>query len=405
MSINRTKVLAVYLACAVLFGLVVLTGRGSNIETVFLKPLSESFSVLGSATVYKEPVPGERVYAFLPYWNLEHEELNVAAITDLAYFGLTVDAAGRIQTTDGPYKKWRSDKVLAETIKTVKRKGGRVSLTLICHEEADIDAVLACPKCWTDLAKDVERELAWAGIKDVNVDFEYPAYTTPQNAQNYSRMVGVLNTYLDSALGDAFVVVSAYADSADRATRSEVRLTDPKTLTAVADAIFIMAYDFHRPESDTAGPVSPLGGSYTTSRLNLTSALEAFLTMVPADKLILGLPFYGYNWVVQDFSPMATRIAGNDAIGFSRSISYAEVTDLLIKKQLTPVWDDAAKTPYVNYLDEETGSSHQIWYDDEQSLRLKAALVHTKRLLGVGVWAVGFEGGYANLWEALVPRR
>jgi len=206
---------------------------------------------------------------------------------------------------------------------------------------------------------------------------------------------------VDTAIGDSFVVVSAYADSADRATKSEVRLTDPRSLATSADALFIMAYDFHRPESANAGPVSPLGGTYKTSRLNLTTAIKSYLDVVPANKLILGLPFYGYDWVVEDASPMSTRIEGNDSIGFSKSISYAEVTDLLIKKQLKPLWDDIAKTPFINYIDKDTGSNHQIWYDNAESLKYKAELAQKNHFLGAGVWAVGYEGGYANLWNAL----
>jgi spore germination protein YaaH len=398
--IDREKILAVYLSCLLLFGLVLLSNRGRDLETVFLKPLDDSYSVLGSHSAFKDLMGGDRVYAFLPYWNLGSDELNTDSITDLSYFGLNVSSKGRIVTDDGAYKKWREDAELAETIKKVKKNGARVSLTLICHVEEDIDAVLSCTDCWSSLAEDLERELKWANIKDVNVDFEYPYYTTPENAQKYSQMVGFLNTYLDKEFGDSFVVVSAYADSADRATKDDVRLTDPKSLASNADALFIMAYDFHRPESATAGPVSPLGGTYKTSRLNLTTAVKAYLDVVPANKLILGLPLYGYNWIVEDTSPMSTRIEGNDSIGFSKSISYAEVTDLLIKKQLKPNWDDAAKTPYVNYIDEDTGSKHQVWYDNAESLKLKSALAQKNHFLGVGTWAVGYEGGYADLWNA-----
>ncbi|MFA5776494.1 MAG: glycosyl hydrolase family 18 protein [Patescibacteria group bacterium] len=403
MFIDRDKIISVYLSCALLFGLVLIFNHGQNLETVFLKPLDDSYSILGSRSVFKDLTSGNRVYAFLPYWNLGHDVLNVDTITDLSYFGLNVDAKGRIVTNDVPYKKWREDKRLAETTTKVKKNGGRVSLTLVCHVEEDIDAVLFCTDCWSDLAKDLERELVWAGIKDVNVDFEYPFYTTPENAQKYSQLVGFLNNYLDTTFGDSFVVVSAYADSADRAVRDEVRLTDLKSLAANVDAIFIMAYDFHRPESANAGPVSPLEGSYKSSRLNLTTAVESYLKVVSANKLILGLPFYGYNWIVEDLSPMSARIEGNDTIGFSKSISYAEVTDLLIKKQLKPSWDDLAKTPYVNYIDAETGSNRQVWYDNAESLKYKVALAQKNHFLGVGVWAVGYEGGYANLWNVFKP--
>ena len=401
MFIGQNKILAVYLACALLFGLVLLSNRESNLGSIFLKPLDDSYSVLGSHATFGDLSAPNRIYAFLPYWNLNHEVLNVEAVTDLSYFGLSVGAKGQILTSDGAYKEWRKDEKLAEVIKKVKRNDGRVSLTLICHEEENIDAILSCTDCWDTLAKDLERELKWAGIKDVNVDFEYPSYTAPENAQKYSRLVGYLNNYLDAVFGNSFVVVSAYADSADRATKNEVRITDPKSLAANADALFVMAYDFHRPESANAGPVSPLEGSYKTSQLNLTTVVEAYLKIVPANKLILGLPFYGYDWIVEDASPMSTRIEGNDYIGFSKSTTYAEVTDLLVNKQLKPLWDDLAKTPYVNYVNEKTGSNHQIWYDNEESLKLKFALAQKNHFLGVGVWALGYEGGYVNLWSAL----
>lgn len=400
LPIGRDKMISVFSSCILLFSFVLISNNGRNFETTFLKPLDDSYSILGNHSVSKVSEGGNRVYAFLPYWNLSHDILNVDSVTDLSYFGLNVNSKGRIVTNDNAYSKWREDRHLTEIIQMVKKNGARVSITLVCHVEEDINAVLSCEDCWSDLAKDLERELKWAEIRDVNVDFEYPAYTTPLNAQRYSRMVGVLNNYLDASIEESFVVVSAYADSADRSNREEVRLTDPKSLAANADAIFIMAYDFHRPESANAGPVSPLEGSYRTSRLNLTTAVKAYLEVVPAEKLILGLPFYGYDWVVADGSPMSERIEGSEKIGFSRSISYAEVVDLLIEKELKPLWDDSSKTPYVSYVDKETGSNRQIWYDNNESLIHKVDLARKNHFLGIGVWAAGYEGGYTNLWDA-----
>lgn len=429
--IDRKVVLAVYLSCFLVFGAVVVSSDFANLNQIFLHPLDNSYSILGSKSVFKDYLAGQRVYAFLPYWSVGDGDLNTENLTDLSYFGLTVDAKARIVTTDGPYKKWREDKKLANALNKVKKAGGQVSLTLICHDDDDIDAVLACPTCWEDLAKDVIKELAWAKIKDLNVDFEYSGYTTQANAQKYSQLVGLLNTKLDEAFGDSFVVVSAYADSADRASRmakdpaptdakitdavimddpkddqaqSNVRLTDPKSLAQTADALFIMAYDFHRPTSNNAGPVSPLDGSYTTTRLNLTKALESYLKVAPASKLILGLPFYGYDWLVEDATPKSPRVEGSDILGFSKSKTYAEITDLLVKKQLKPQWDEISKTPYVNYIDEETGSQRQIWYDNEKSLEPKIQLATKNNLLGVGVWALGFEGGYSDIWKVFKPR-
>lgn len=415
-------VLAVYVSCAALFFAVLTISGSDGFTTTFLHPLDNSHSVLGTRSVFKKHVDGPRVYAFLPFWSLS-KDMNVKDLTDLAYFGLNVDSKGRIVKTDALYNKWLESEKLAQAFKKVKQQGGRLSLTLICHDDEDIDAILRCKECWNDLYADLKKELDRSNIKDVNLDFEYSGYTTKKNALLYSELAGYLNAKLDKAYGDSFVVVSANADSADRAeragadsvknlgsdaggkedtnTKANVRLTDPQSLASVVDAIFIMAYDFHRPASGNAGPVSPFEGSYTTTRLNLVKTLESYLKVVTPDKLILGLPFYGYDWVVEDTKPMSARIEGNDSIGFSKSRTYAEIIDILVDKQIEPLWDETSKTPYFNYVDEGTGSKRQVWYDNAESLEVKYSLVKDKRLSGVGIWALGFEGGYGDIWNFL----
>ncbi len=414
---DQNLIFAVYFSCALLFGLVVKLSGSESVSHIVLHPLSDSYSVLGAKVALKGNIPNPRVYAFLPYWTVG-KNINLGQVTDLAYFGLHVDAKGRIVTSDGPYSKWRESKDLGDHIKKIKQQGGRGSLTLICHQDSDIDAILECRECWENLFLDVKKELIWGGVKDVNLDFEYSGYTTVKKAQLYSELVGYLNSRLDATFGDSFVVVSAYADSADKVERAwlgkgkgafedfsteekdtSFRLTEPRSLAQVADAIFIMAYDFHLPTSKSAGPVSPFAGSYSTTRLNLVKVLDGYLKFAPPEKVILGLPFYGYDWVVESAEPMSARIEGSDLIGFSKSRTYAEIVDFMVKKQIKPLWDEVSKTPYFNYVDEELDSKRQVWYDNEDSLVAKSALVRGRGLLGVGVWALGFEGGYSDIWK------
>lgn len=404
MLFQRKAIFSIYLTCLLLLSAVLAVNGFENLDQTFLRPLDNSYSVLGKHSVFRDYLGSSRVYVFLPYWSIDDRDLNLDYITDFSYFGVHIDSKARIITNDGSYKKWRESKKLASAIKAIRKSGGNVSLTLICQEDDTLDSILSCEECWEDLAKDVEKELKWAGIKDINVDFEYSGYTSPENAQSYTRMVGMLNERLDKDIGGSFVVVSAYADSADRSEKKDVRLADPKSLAKVSDALFIMAYDFHRPTSSNAGPVSPLDGSYTTTKLNLTKTLESYLKVVPGSKLILGLPFYGYDWVVEDETPMSARIEGSDAIGFSKVKTYAEIINLLVSKNIKPEFHDSSKSYFVNYVDPETGSKRQIWYDNAESLKPKITLASKNNLLGVGVWALGYEGGYADLWKAFKSR-
>lgn len=404
MLANRNLLISVCISCLILFAANLAFSDLKDFEKVIRNPLDNSYSVLGQKSVFGEYIRSKKVYAFLPYWVLGDKDINLEHVTDLAYFGLYVDSRGRIITNDGPYKKWRESSAIPKIFSKLRKSGGTPSLTLICHEDKTLDALLVCEDCWQELANDVQKELEWAGIKNINVDFEYSGYTTKEKADNYTKMVGVLNSSLDKAFGNAFVVVSTFADSADRSDREETRIADPKGLVEVADALFIMAYDFHQPTSNNAGPVSPLDGSYTTTRLNLIKTVDTYLTMVSADKLILGLPFYGYDWLVEDEAPMSKRIEGNDALGYSGVKTYAEITDLMVKKQLKPQFYDLSKSYYVNYIDSDTGSKRQIWYDNAESLGYKVDLAYKKNFLGVGVWAAGFEEGYTDLWKVFKSR-
>ena len=275
MFFYREKVLAVYISCSLLFCAVLATDGGLSLEQLFLSPLDDSYSVLGSQSVFKNYISSKKLYTFLPYWNLDNDELNTDAVTDLSYFGLNVDSEARIITDDGSYKTWRENKKLHKVINDLVVKGKNVSITLICHDDNTIDRVLSCSDCWESLAADTVSELKWAGIKDLNVDFEYSGYTTPENARKYSQLVKLLNDRLDAAFGNSFVVVSTFADAVEKSSKEEVRITDPKSLAESADGIFIMAYDFFRPTSVTAGPVSPMEGSYTTTKLNLIKTVRS----------------------------------------------------------------------------------------------------------------------------------
>lgn len=404
MFFDSKTIIATYLTAALLFLAVFVADGTGDLNQAFFAPLDNSYSVLGQHSVFKDYLVSKKVYAFLPFWNLEKDKLNLNYITDLSYFGLNVDAKGRIIKNDGSYNKWREDKKLTQAFKEIRNSGGSPSVTIICQDDDTIDSVLKCESCWGALAKDIETELTWAHIKDINIDFEYSGYTSKENSARYTKMVRYINQYLDKSLGNSFVVVSTFADSVERLGEDDVRISNPQELASAADAVFVMAYDFHQPTSNNAGPVSPLDGSYKTSKLNLRKTLDSYLKVISPSKIILGLPFYGYDWVVEDESVMAPRIEGNDDIGYSKVRTYSEVTDLLIEKRIKPELHKESQTYYFNYVDSETGSKHQVWYDGPETLKSKIDLATGKGLLGVGVWALGYEGGYSDLWKVFKIR-
>lgn len=344
------------------------------------------------------------VYGFLPYWTMEKAQyIQLDKLTDIAYFALSINADGSIKKigNDGNlepgYNNWKNSETLDEFIQRAKTANVNVALTLISHEADVSDSFLSCKKCWENFAAEVDAELKSKNLNAVNVDFEYAEYTDKQKALQYSEFIGFLNKYLDKTNKNGVqVVVSTFADAVNKP-----RVTDIPTLSKAADGLFIMAYDFHYTGSDKAGPVAPINGSGKEYSYDINTMLKDYLRVTPSSKIILGVPYYGYNWVVASHEPYSARIPGDDYIGYSQSQTYENIMETILNLKLSVLWDKHALSPYFNYTSPTSGANRQVYFENAESLKIKYELVHKYQLKGVGIWALGYDGGYQELWHAL----
>merc|ERR1711908_87007 len=63
-------------------------------------------------------------------------------------------------------------------------------------------------------------------------------------------------------------------------------------------------------------------------------------------------------------------------------------------------WDEDSQTPYLSK------GSREIWYDDAESLRMKARLAGSLGVVQLGMWTAnavdyGESGAAASLWDAM----
>ena len=103
--------------------------------------------------------------------------------------------------------------------------------------------------------------------------------------------------------------------------------------------------------------------------------------VLPRQKIVLGLPAYGYVWGSKN----------------GRAITHAGAASLLARHGLRPLWDAAARVPYFRYT--QSGTTYAVWYENAQSGAVKAALARRYGLRGVAVWRLGYED--PELWAAL----
>jgi spore germination protein YaaH len=402
---KELKIIASLCAVALFLGTAILVMQRLNSTTTTIYPFSKDFDVLSFFSKRElSEKPKYTIYGYLPYWTINQaDNLQYNLLTDIAYFGLNLNADGTFRTKDDSghadpgYNQWRNSDELNKVIKKAQSYGVRFALTIVSHDDDISDKFLSCPACWKTFEKSLDQELTYKGIDDVNLNFEYVEYTDESTQQKFVAFTKEINTYLHNRNKNAHLVVAAFADSTIK-PRVTSKLSE---LGQNCDGIFIMAYDFHGPNSTNAGPVAPIGGMGGNVSYDIGTMLKDYQSQIPAKKLILGVPYYGYNWLVTTDAPDAVRVEGNDVIGHSESEVYAKVMDLV--KQVKPdlKWDDKAQEPYFTYTSPDTKVLREVYFENEQSLKAKYDLVTQTNLQGVGIWALGYDEDRSELWNLL----
>ena len=217
-----------------------------------------------------------------------------------------------------------------------------------------------------------------AGADGVNIDFE--AFPSSQKS-NLVIFTKDLRESLRAKIPDAQVTLATPAVDWNNAW-------DFNELANVSDGLFIMGYDYHWPGSSNTGPVAPLkGGSY-----NITNTINTYLldTGNNSEKIILGNPYYGYQWSANSGNKGASTTASGTSVNYTSAESNAKYHGKL--------WDASSQTPWYKY---QNNGWFQAWYDDSLSLSKKYDLALEKNLAGIGIWALGYDDGTDKLWKAL----
>lgn len=156
-----------------------------------------------------------------------------------------------------------------------------------------------------------------------------------------------------------------------------------KALAPYVDQFFVMAYDMSPMSSP--GPTAPLTGA----ELSDLSVLASYQSVVPASKVILGIPFYGYDFTTYTPNPPS------GVIGAPYAVTYQSI----VQAAHPATWDSVTETPYASF--KRQGQWHETWYDDPTSVALKVALAAAFDVGGVGAWDLGMAAGQPQMTYAL----
>jgi spore germination protein len=335
------------------------------------------------------------VFGFAPYFNFDKlSGIDFNVLTTLAYFGVNVESDGNLDKEDQGYQTFRSSEA-TELFKKAHNSGTKVVLTLTQMKNGPIEELMDNPEAQDRAINQAVGEVKNRGIDGINLDFEYSGNPGDEYRNKFSKFVAKLTAKMHKEVPSSQVTVSVYASSV-----KDPKIYDIKSIAKNSDGIFMMAYDFAVAGSDNAIPTAPLYGHKSGKYwYDVSTAVDDFLSQMSPDKLILGLPWYGYNYLVYEPEVKAETRPSWSWRGSPKAQSYASVVDNVVADK--EGWDNEGKVGYKAYYVPETDTWRMVFLDDKRSLSIKYDFAKEKNLKGVGMWALGFDGGKSELWALL----
>ncbi len=364
-------------------------------EEPLLSPINSltTFRFLGTSEIVSDSE--KIVYGFLPYWNVKQVAIH-PELTHLAYFALTIGPDGNLITrmddaAEPGYNRLGSEEFL-ELSNVMRARGGSTELVLSQFNADDIYSFLSSETAQNQLLLSLDSILLAYPVSGINIDIELSGSTTPALRANLTQFMKKLRTHLNTKYSHVQLSIDMYAGAA-----SSPQIWEVAEIAPHVDYIVVMAYDFHQRSSPLAGPVAPLFGGQELWDSDINQHLEAFSEVVPPEKLLLGIPFYGYEWQTTSRDSQSHTFPDTGS-----TASIRRVNELLARKEELEVqehWNEAALSPYLSYkVDDEL---YVIYYENSRSISYKLDYVNQLDLGGIAIWALGYEGDSRELWDVI----
>jgi hypothetical protein len=307
------------------------------------------------------------VFGYVPYWSLSaSSSLPVGDFTTIDYFGVEVSPVGTIEEYGPGWDGYQSQD-LVDLISRAHAANARVVLTVSDFSQQSLDVLTQAPDAGVTLANELSVLLESKNLDGVNLDLEGAGNGDQAGLDN---LVSKVDFELHLANPSYQLTMTTYASSAANPNG----FYDIKGLARWVDAFYVMAYDVNGGSSENGAPDTHTVGQYTS--------------IVPASKVILGLPLFGYD------VPTMGPALGDTQTGVPVPVTYGEATDSGVT-----YWDAASNTAWTSY---QIGSEwHQVFFDNANTFASKRLLAARSNLLGLGVWALGMGNGDGGLLSAL----
>ncbi|ASN03550.1 LysM peptidoglycan-binding domain-containing protein [Virgibacillus necropolis] len=241
--------------------------------------------------------------------------------------------------------------------------------------------ILRSPELQETLITNILEKIRAKGYDGINIDFEY---VYPEDRENYNDFLRRLVARFHP---EGLIVSTALApkDSADQ----EGLLYEAHDYAAhgeIVDFVVVMTYEW-----GWAG-----GRPWAIAPVNeVREVLDFAVTVIPRDKIMMGVPLYGRDWEI----PWQEGTT-------ARTLSPKAAVQLAAEYGVEIQYNETYQAPFFRYVD-ESGQEHEVWFEDARSVQAKYDTVKDYNLRGVSYWVLGqsFPENWAVLGDNFTIRK
>lgn len=203
----------------------------------------------------------------------------------------------------------------------------------------------------------VAQEKGYVGI---DVDFEF---IRAEDKDAYVVFVERLTTTMNN--NGIYVTVALPPKTSDDQRGLLYEGMDYAALGVAANNVLIMTYEWGYTYSSPQA-VAPIP--------SVRRVLDYSVSRIPANKIYMGLPNYGYDWPLPYIRGATMAVT----IGNIQAVRIAAENGAQIQ------FDETARSPFFNYTRE--GIAHEVWFEDLRSMQERFDIINEYGFVGGGYW-------------------
>lgn len=172
---------------------------------------------------------------------------------------------------------------------------------------------------------------------------------------------------------DLSLSIHLHAKTDEPGTWNGPQSQDWQALSQYCDKLKIMAYDYHW-SSSKPGAIAPIDW--------VEKVVKHAAEMIPKEKIYLGIPLYGYDWVAKN----------------GEGLTYAQAIELSEFYSKDILFDTKTEAPYFSYTDSDN-KRHTVWFENFSSFKFKVDIATEYEIGGIDFFRLGGED--SRIWKTI----